>query len=479
MSAGVRGALLLALLASCSSSDPATVLRDASTKDPDATVPEGGAPVKDGALEDRPVIPFDDAAMPPQGTFCSLPGSIVSTQSGLMIVPGQGDASAPDPMTLKWLNVPVGFCAHFFAQVSETRQLRVAPGGDLFAASPSTSCTGGASGGLGAIVVLPDDDHDGVADSVTAFLSGTPSTQGLAFKGGYFYFQDGTTIRRVAFQPGDRKPSAPITAVTTIAAPQVPQASEHWPKLVDVAQDGTVYVTNGSTQGQSCVSSASSSYVPVFGAVFKVASGGAPTEVAKGFRNPIALRCEQDHDVCLVAELALDGSGANGGREKLVPVRQGDDWGFPCCATANTPYQGIAYLDTGKSPDCAAVAAESVSFEIGHTPFGIDFETGQWPAPWTGRVFVTLHGDVGSWVGARVVAVAKDPGTGLLLPASEMPGGSSSASDMLDFATGWDDGLQDHGRPAAVTFAPDGRMFVGDDMRGLIFWIAPVTLTSP
>jgi glucose/arabinose dehydrogenase len=224
------------------------------------------------------------------------------------------------------------------------------------------------------------------------------------------------------------------------------------------------------------VSAASPNYVPFFGAVFKLGAGGTTSEVAKGFRNPIALRCEPDHDVCLVAELALDGSGSSGGREKLVPLRQGDDWGFPCCATQGTPYQGTTYQDTGQTPNCSGVAAENVSFDIGHTPFGIDFETGQWPAPWTGRVFVTLHGDVGSWEGARVVGVAKDPSTGLLLPATELPGGSSNPDDMMDFATGWDDGMQDHGRPAAVTFAPDGRMFLGDDMRGVIVWIAPVTL---
>jgi hypothetical protein len=47
---------------------------------------------------------------------------------------------------------------------------------------------------------------------------------------------------------------------------------------------------------------------------------------------------------------------------------------------------------------------------------------------------------------------------------------------MTDFATGWDDGRQDHGRPGTITFAPDGRLFVGDDQSGMIFWIAPVNL---
>lgn len=26
------------------------------------------------------------------------------------------------------------------------------------------------------------------------------------------------------------------------------------------------------------------------------------------------------------------------GHEKLIPVREGDDWGCPCCASTNLPY---------------------------------------------------------------------------------------------------------------------------------------------
>jgi hypothetical protein len=50
---------------------------------------------------------------------------------------------------------------------------------------------------------------------------------------------------------------------------------------------------------------------------------------------------------------------------------------------------------------------------------------------------------------------------------------------MMDFATGWDDGRQDHGRPAPITFAPDGRMFLGNDNNGAVIWIAPIDLMIP
>jgi glucose/arabinose dehydrogenase len=63
--------------------------------------------------------------------------------------------------------------------------------------------------------------------------------------------------------------------------------------------------------------------------------------------------------------------------------------------------------------------------------------------------------------------------TGLPVPSSNKDGGADTGG-MSDFGTGWDDGSLSHGRPAAVTFAPDGRLFVANDSNGVIFWIAPM-----
>jgi glucose/arabinose dehydrogenase len=419
---------------------------------------------------DGPAGEPDPKAMPKPGAFCSLPGSVVATPQGLFVMPGW-DAGAHD--LASWLKVPVGFCAHYFGTVPETRQLRFAPGGDLFAASPSVGCAGGAQGGHGEVVVLPDDNHDGLADDPhgVTFLSGLPSTQGMMFANGYFYFQagmDGTAIQRVVFKAGDRNPSGAIEPVTTITAPQ---AAEHWPRVLDIAQDGTIYISNASGQGETCKSNQ-----PVFGSIWSLGPNGSTSQVARGFRNPIAMRCETNHNVCLVAELALDGSGTEGGREKIVAIRSGDDWGFPCCATHNIPYAGVTYADTGQAPDCSRVAPESASLTIGDTPFGIDFETGVWPAPWTGRVFVALHGHVGTWEGARIVGIRLDPSTGMPMPATDLQGVSTNADDMMDFATGWYEPTLAHGRPAPITFAPDGRMFLGNDINGDVIWMAPIDL---
>jgi glucose/arabinose dehydrogenase len=67
-----------------------------------------------------------------------------------------------------------------------------------------------------------------------------------------------------------------------------------------------------------------------------------------------------------------------------------------------------------------------------------------------------------------------DPATGLPLPSSNATGPDTGA--MSEFASGWDNGMLLHGRPAAVAFSPDGRLFLANDASGDIVWIAPLGL---
>jgi glucose/arabinose dehydrogenase len=223
-------------------------------------------------------------------------------------------------------------------------------------------------------------------------------------------------------------------------------------------------VGNGGDQGEVCEEPH-----PFHGGILQLDGSPGGTPVAQGLRNPIAVRCQRGTNLCFAAELAKDYSAEQGGREKLLPIRQGDDWGFPCCAT-----QGLPYSDVTPTPHCSAVEPEDASFIIGDTPFGFDFEPGKWSAPYRNSAYVTLHGVAGSWQGARVVMIEMDPRTGMPMQASDVSGKASGA--LSDFVTGWDDGSHAHGRPSATTFAADGRLFIGNDNNGDIFWVAPLDL---
>ncbi len=458
---------LLAAVSGCRTGSPAVadmpdvVLPWQDIPNPDAAsdAPVGVMDSSFDVVELKDVVQPRDVVRndaPPVGPFCELPGSVVWSGGTPTVVPG---GSGPD---LTWMHLPDGFCAHFYATVPETRLLRFAPNGDLFVASPSTPCAGGAAGGLGAIVVLPDDNHDGYSDTTLHYEDNLPSTQGLLFYGGYLYYQDHTAVMRTPYNNGDRTWGGTSQQMVNV---NVYVSAGHWPKAIDADDMGNIFVTNGGDQGELCDPTQPESQRPFHGGILRIDGSPNGQLIAKGLRNPIALRCAKGTGACFALELARDFAGAQGSREKLLPVRLGDDWGFPCCAGADQPYSDIT-----PPPDCSGVAPENTSFIIDHTPFGLDFEQGAWPGTWQYRTYVVLHGIVGSWVGARVVGIQTDPGTGWPIPSSEDDAGNS----MTDFATGWDDGRLDHGRPAAAAFSPDGRLFIGNDIDGSILWIAPV-----
>ena len=391
-------------------------------------------------------------------------------------LPDGGNAHSVYPG--RWLHLPAGFCAHHYATVPNARQIRFAPGGELFVASPTAGTTGGGPGGLAAIAVVPDDNRDGLGDSTHVFKDQLPSAQGMLFANGSFYFQDSTTIRSEPYTSGQRHDNGLISTVADIS---VYTSGLHWPKTLDISDTGQIFVGNGGDQGETCVEpDGTSNSMPFHGGILALDGTPGGNPIVKGLRNPIAVKCHRDgHNLCFASELAMDYSAAAGGREKLIPIRAGDNWGFPCCASHALPYMGVTIACPGNpsqmcAPDCSGVTPDSVSFIIGDTPFGFDFDDTQFPAPWDHKVIVSLHGAAGNWVGAKIVAIAFDPATGLPRPASNLLGGSNTGG-MSDFATGWDDNSFQHGRPADIEFAPDGRMFVANDTTGEIFWIAPIT----
>src|SRR5258706_1065986 len=116
------------------------------------------------ALGQNELVPVDTPTpRKAVGTFCALPAQEV---------PG--------------VVVPDGFCFRKFANVPTPRVMAFAPNGDLFVSSPKDQTPGGAPPGLGAILVLPDDDRDGSADGILMFTppSTLSSVHGVAFRPG-------------------------------------------------------------------------------------------------------------------------------------------------------------------------------------------------------------------------------------------------------------------------------------------------------
>lgn len=422
--------------------------------------PDGGADAFDAFVRDASF----DVNLPPTDEYCGLPGAIVFEQDTHVIVPGGPSASGTD---LSFLTLPNGYCAHYFATVPSARAIRFAPGGELFVASPSRSTAGGAPTGIGAILALADDDKDGLADpppdgGTLQFQGGLPSTQGMLFTPGFFYYQNDTKVMKVPYTPGTRHNSMFATQVIDVNQYMSPF---HWPKTLDMADDGRIYVTNGGDQTEACVAPH-----PFRGGVLEIDGTPNGKEVAQGFRNSMYMRCQKGHNLCFVNELTRDFSASQGGREKIVHFKDGDDFGFPCCATKDTPFPDIMPV-----PDCSMVQPDTETFRVGDTPFGLDFEPNAWKDGWNQNVFIAEHGAVSTWIGARIIAIKTDTATGKPLPGTTTGSGNPQGS-MRTFASGWDDDTRSHGRPADLAFSADGRLYIANDWNGQIFWVAPLGL---
>ncbi len=423
---------------------------------PDAAVAEGAAPDAGDAA-----LPTPTCTMPPfvQGTgkaFCELPGT-----------------DTPD------LHVPPEFCVREFSPspIREARVLRFAPNGDLFVTAPSFATVGGANGGPGSIVVLPDDDADGRADAVVTYAGpfaadGRPCSaletdpnnltcvHGILFSDGYLYFTRSDEVRRWPYKAGDRKaPASAPDLVATLGGASIPDV--RWTHTLEQRKDGSLLVSRGRSDSSSCSTEEMSR-----GAVFAlhVANGAKlPVSldlVADGFRNPMYLRCAPSScGECYASELSGDDWDGVGGREKLSLLGQpGESWGYPCCVGRDQP------LPSAGATSCANVGRELVAIPLHDTNFGLDFERGAFPAPYQHGLFVALHGVFTSFGGTGVVWLRTDP-------SSLRPTGKPEL-----FVSGFG---KPNGRATDVVFAPDGRLFVADDTLGKIYWIAPRTLRMP
>jgi glucose/arabinose dehydrogenase len=257
-------------------------------------------------------------------------------------------------------------------------------------------------------------------------------------------------VYRVPYADGDRTATA---LPENLGLPATYATGGRWTHGLARSVGGQLYTSRGAYG--MCIST------PASGEISTIGADGTLTTVAAGFRNPMYMRCHRTDEVCAAMELGEDTQ--TGAVEKMISLRANTDYGYPCC-------QSMGRSAPGGTSGCSDVTKEDAWFPLSDTPFGFDWEPGLWPAPFTGGVFVALHGSFYSsprWQGAAIVYAPTDPTT-------HMP-----VQDWAPFQGGWapDDGsILD--RPSDIAFSKDGRMFIADDASGHVYWMAPTTLAA-
>jgi glucose/arabinose dehydrogenase len=151
--------------------------------------------------------------------------------------------------------VPGGFCLRKYADVKVARGLVFGPNGDLFVAAPSAGTAGGASGGPGAIVVLTDDNHDGVAE-VSNFAEGLMDVHGLTLGDGYLYYTTQQSVFRTAYVMGQRHED--ISKRQDLGLPSSFGNGGRWTHGLAHSVGGNLYASRGSTAAAAATTAARS-----------------------------------------------------------------------------------------------------------------------------------------------------------------------------------------------------------------------------
>ena len=223
-----------------------------------------------------------------------------------------------------------------------------------------------------------------------------------------------------------------------------------------------MYYSNAGGGSSTCPDTTADT---VRGYITEVNPDGSNTIAARGFRNPMYLRCHFRDEVCVATELGDDGGLTFGAHEKVLMIRPATEYGFPCCEGSGVAAPGFP------TASCASVAVEEAQFPVHDTPFGLDWERGIWPMPFGDTLCVAKHGsfyDTPFALGAGVFCAPTDATT-------HAPTGPFQ---LLVDAFG-PDHLSLRTRPTDVAFAPDGRMFFSDDYGNAIYQVAPIELPMP
>ena len=353
------------------------------------------------------------------------------------------------------ITVPAEFCVRKFADVPTPRVLLFAPNGDLLVSSPKRITPGAAPPGAGAVFRYRGADPD----QRTTYAQGDAfqSVHGILIADGAFYYTLSDGVFRVPYDPAATAIDA--TAPTAVAFFTISSPVARFTHALAAASDGTILTTFGQLDNSDCLSSSNVR----LGSILRIGTGHDPFGdiVTRGFRNPLFIRC-MPWNTCYAIELSGDAWELLGGTEKLVEIRDGDTYGYPCCIQ-----RGMRNPDITGGPNCQEVADPKQTFPLHDTPFGFDWERDfGWPEPYKNGFFVGLHGDFANWNRAGVQWAPTDPTTHL------------PAQRTIDFVMGVGRG-RTISRVGDLRFAPDGRLFFADDQGGAIYWIAPRTLRRP
>jgi glucose/arabinose dehydrogenase len=337
------------------------------------------------------------------------------------------------------IQLPPGFQISVYARgLKIPRFMTMGPNGVLLVANRGSNSV---------VALIPGSSPTHAAKSLT-LVSGLHDPTSLDMHGGYLYIGEGSSIARV--QLGNDLKAGPVERMIT----GLPDGGQHGTRTVLIGPDNHIYVSIGSDCNVCQESNPYRAAVWVFNL-----DGSSGRLYAKGLRNAVGMQVNPWTNQIWVTNNGRDLMGDNTPPETVYTLIDQGDYGWPRCHAGDIPDPQF-----GQSPNaCQGVQKPLVNMQAHSAPLGLAFyppNVEQFPVQYQNSLYIAFHG---SWnrsvpTGYKVVRVPLKDG-GVAGPAE-------------DFARAW---LQGNGsvtgRPAGVTVAPDGSLFVSDDTHSVIYHI--------
>jgi glucose/arabinose dehydrogenase len=413
-------------------------------------------------------------------------------------------SETPPPCTIGTaeLTLPAGFCATIFADsMTKPRHVAVASNGDVYATlegtrpSPEKEMSGADKSAPppASFVALRDTNRDGRADIVKRI--GSIGNTGIALANGFLYVDEGKQIVRYARSDTALAPEGTREVIVS----GIPLSPGHRARNILITSDGSLYLNSGSATN-SCQKEDRGNESPGIDPCTELETRAgiwrydankpgqkfSPAErFATGIRNAMGIAQAPDGKLYATqhgrdqlyanwqSRFPTTKYSAENPAEELQQVNQGDVFGWPYCYYSVEEKKLVTapeYGGDGKKTDrCTDKKAPAAVYPGHWAPMSLLFYTGtSFPERYRNGAFIAFHG---SWnrapdlqAGYRVVFQPMANGA----PTGEyetFANGFAAVADSL-----LQPGTAKH-RPMGLAQAPDGALFVTDDMGGRIYRI--------
>jgi glucose/arabinose dehydrogenase len=351
------------------------------------------------------------------------------------------DVSKPANM---WPKAPAGFEVQLYANegMTEPREIRTAPNGDLFLADSKK----------GQIDIFRGITKDGKPQQRSVFATGLKQPFGIAFypNGGnpqWVYIGNTNSVVRFAYRNGDLK----ATGRAEVVIPNIPSGGGHWTRDLAFSANGKrLFVAVGSASNVDDPDTHRAEFHRAN--ILEFTPEGKFVKVyAYGIRNPVGIAVNPSTEQLWCSVNERDALGDNLVPDYITSVKEGGFYGWPYYYMGDHQDPRLV----GKHPELKdKVIVPDVLLQPHNASLEMTFYEGdQFPKQYKGDIFAAEHG---SWnrsirAGYEVIRVPLNDG--------------KASGVYQDFITGFVTPNGDAwGRPVGVAVAPDGSLMFSDDV---------------